>query len=73
MFGKTAIPIVFVYFRKNEENIDNNLYFNTEAEAKVCFDLQVKYYNQKKYFVEMWEKGDDDLWGNYGKPILSSF
>jgi len=64
---------VFVYYRRNEENIDNNVYFNTEEEAKKCFDLQVEYYNKKKYFVEMWEKGDDDLWGNSGEPINSSF
>ena len=58
---------VFQYQSETDENI-NNRYFETKEEA---IDFAKKYNNEPNTYTEVWQKPEDGLWGNTGKPIYT--
>ena len=60
---------VFIYRKYNDENVDN-FYFSDEIEAVEYAKFTAS--TLFAYYVEVWKKDKDGLWGNTGEPIWKS-
>jgi len=65
---------VFLYDRKTPEDgaVEMN-YFEKEEEAIEFGKNKNKKINKKRYWLEVWEKGEEGLWGISGKPLFTSY
>ena len=63
---------VFVYTKKNDRNVRYEYFTEKKiavAAAKKTFsEIPIK----KNFYVEVWEKNDNGMWGNVGEPIWKS-
>lgn len=61
---------VFVYRNVTDENIYNEYYCHSSIAIKNAKFLKKQYGHS--YYVEVWKKDKDGLWGNTGEPLFKS-
>jgi len=62
---------VFVYHTKTDECVEQ-LYFLDKDTAMEEGMLMNQHYDADEYYIEVWEKDEDGLWGNSGEPLYKS-
>jgi len=62
---------VFIYTIKTDEIFDC-FFFSTEEEALECAIDEPRFLPERNFYIEVWERDANGLYGNNGAPLYKS-
>jgi len=65
---------VFTYQRNNQDGgAIESIHLHSKKAALGLAKRKIKDLDKDTLWLEVWEKGEDGLWGNTGEPILTTY